>query len=74
MGMVEQSIWMRKVTADPGHSSWYIERFRAMARAGEDLAGEARLVDAMVPAGPAGWVVRWPRPVTKSSVWTSTRS
>ncbi|TVT44044.1 class I SAM-dependent methyltransferase [Amycolatopsis rhizosphaerae] len=47
--MVEQSIWMRKVTADPGHSSWYIERFRAMARAGEDLAGEARLVDAMVP-------------------------
>ncbi|WAL68623.1 class I SAM-dependent methyltransferase [Amycolatopsis cynarae] len=47
--MVEQSIWMQKVTADPGHSSWYIERFRAMARAGEDLAGEARLVDAMVP-------------------------
>ena len=49
--MVEQSIWMRKVTADPGHSSWYVERFRAMARAGDDLAGEARLVDAMVPRG-----------------------
>ncbi|GLY69022.1 class I SAM-dependent methyltransferase [Amycolatopsis taiwanensis] len=47
--MVEQSIWMQKVTADPGHSSWYIERFRSMARAGDDLAGEARLVDAMVP-------------------------
>jgi SAM-dependent methyltransferase len=47
--MVEQSIWMRKVAADPGHSSWYIERFRSMARAGNDLAGEARLVDAMVP-------------------------
>ncbi|WP_027944753.1 class I SAM-dependent methyltransferase [Amycolatopsis taiwanensis] len=47
--MVEQSIWMQKVTADPGHSSWYIERFRSMARAGNDLAGEARLVDAMVP-------------------------
>ncbi len=47
--MVEQSIWMRKVTADPGHSSWYVERFRAMARAGDDLAGEARLVDAVVP-------------------------
>lgn len=46
--MVEQSIWMRKVTEDPGHSAWYIERFRAMARAGEDLAGEARLVDTMV--------------------------
>lgn len=46
--MAEQSIWMRKVAADPGHSRWYAERFRAMARAGDDLAGEARLVDAMV--------------------------
>ena len=49
--MVEQSVWMRKVAADPGHSHWYIERFRAMARAGEDLAGEARFVDAMAPRG-----------------------
>ena len=49
--MVEQSIWMQKVAADPGHSHWYIERFRSMARAGEDLAGEARLVDAMAPRG-----------------------
>ncbi|WP_007023416.1 class I SAM-dependent methyltransferase [Saccharomonospora iraqiensis] len=49
--MVEQSLWMRKVTADPGHSTWYVERFRSMARAGDDLAGEARLVDAMVPRG-----------------------
>jgi SAM-dependent methyltransferase len=47
--MVEQSIWMRKVAADPEHSQWYIERFRSMQRAGEDLAGEARLVDAMAP-------------------------
>ncbi|GJF08534.1 SAM-dependent methyltransferase [Mycolicibacterium cyprinidarum] len=49
--MVEQSIWMQKVAADPGHSRWYIERFRAMARAGDDLAGEARFVDAMSPRG-----------------------
>ncbi|MCV7426533.1 class I SAM-dependent methyltransferase [Mycobacterium montefiorense] len=49
--MVEQSIWMQKVAADPGHSDWYIERFRAMSRAGDDLAGEARFVDAMVPRG-----------------------
>ncbi len=49
--MVEPSIWMQKVAADPGHSDWYIERFRAMARAGDDLAGEARLVDAMAPRG-----------------------
>lgn len=47
-GMVEQSKWMRKVAADPGHTAWYIERFRAMARGGSDLAGEARLVDTMV--------------------------
>jgi SAM-dependent methyltransferase len=32
-----------------GHSQWYIDRFRKMAAAGDDLAGEARLVDAMVP-------------------------
>lgn len=50
-GMVEQSMWMQKVEADPGHSHWYVERFRAMARAGEDLVGEARLVDAMAPRG-----------------------
>ncbi|KUH95545.1 class I SAM-dependent methyltransferase [Mycobacterium sp. IS-3022] len=49
--MVAQSLWMQKVSADPGHSHWYIERFRAMARAGEDLAGEARFVDAMAPRG-----------------------
>lgn len=42
---------MQKVTADPGHSHWYVERFRAMARAGDDLAGEARFVDAMAPRG-----------------------
>lgn len=49
--MVEPSIWMQKVAADPGHSQWYIERFRAMSRAGDDLAGEARFVDAMAPRG-----------------------
>lgn len=47
--MVEQSTWMRQVEDDPEHSSWYVERFRAKAAAGEDLDGEARLVDAMVP-------------------------
>ena len=33
----------------PGHSQWYVERFRTMAADGADLGGEARLVDAMVP-------------------------
>lgn len=32
-----------------GHSQWYIDRFRTMAAEGADLAGEARLVDAMLP-------------------------
>jgi SAM-dependent methyltransferase len=34
-----------------GHSEWYISRFRTMAEEGADLAGEARLVDAMLPRG-----------------------
>lgn len=38
-----------------GHSSWYVERFRTMARDGVDLAGEARLIDAMV--GPAARIL-----------------
>ncbi len=42
---------MRKVAADPNPSSWYVERFLSMAAAGRDLAGEARLVDAMVGRG-----------------------
>lgn len=35
----------------PGHSRWYIERFRTMAADGADLAGEARFMDALVPPG-----------------------
>ena len=35
----------------PDHSHWYIERFRTMAAEGADLAGEARLIDALVPPG-----------------------
>lgn len=49
--MPEQSEWIRKVAADPGHSHWYVKRFRDMAEAGQDLAGEARLVDAMLARG-----------------------
>ncbi|MBQ1015130.1 class I SAM-dependent methyltransferase, partial [Micromonospora sp. M51] len=35
----------------PEHSQWYIDRFRKLAAEGEDLAGEARLVDALVAPG-----------------------
>lgn len=43
--------WIALTQENPGHSSWYAERFRAMANAGDDLAGEARFIDAMVPRG-----------------------
>lgn len=35
----------------PDHSQWYIDRFRRMAAEGADLAGEARLIDALLPRG-----------------------
>lgn len=41
--------WLRRLEEDPGHSHWYVERFRAMAAAGDDLGGEARFIDAMAP-------------------------
>ncbi len=49
--MVEQSRWVEITNRDPNHSTWYIERFRTMAAAGDDLAGEARFVDAMAGRG-----------------------
>lgn len=48
---VEPSRWIEITRENPGHSSWYVERFRSMAAAGDDLAGEARFVDAMVARG-----------------------
>lgn len=43
--------WEAKVRENPAHSHWFVERFRTMAAEGRDLAGEARLVDAMLPRG-----------------------
>ncbi|WP_433789534.1 class I SAM-dependent methyltransferase [Actinoplanes sp. CA-252034] len=45
------NLWLQKIAEDPGHSRWYIDRFRQMAARGDDLAGEARMIDAMVPRG-----------------------
>jgi SAM-dependent methyltransferase len=45
--MTQPTRWV--TDTGPGHSQWYVERFRSMAAEGADLAGEARLVDAMVP-------------------------
>ncbi|RIV37638.1 class I SAM-dependent methyltransferase [Micromonospora radicis] len=33
----------------PDHSQWYVDRFRQLAAEGADLAGEARLLDTLVP-------------------------
>lgn len=43
-----KSRWVEMTEENPDHSTWYIERFRTMAAAGDDLAGEARFVDALV--------------------------
>lgn len=45
------SKWEAMVTANPDHSHWYVQRFREMAARGEDIHGEARMIDAMVPRG-----------------------
>jgi SAM-dependent methyltransferase len=51
-GMTSQdNLWLRKIAENPAHSQWYIDRFRGMAARGDDLSGEARLIDAMVPRG-----------------------
>jgi SAM-dependent methyltransferase len=47
--VVEKSKWVEITEQDPNHSNWYVERFRSMEAAGDDLAGEARFVDAMAP-------------------------
>jgi SAM-dependent methyltransferase len=41
--------WIELTERNPDHSTWYVERFRSMAAAGDDLGGEARFVDAMIP-------------------------
>ncbi|MEU8615351.1 SAM-dependent methyltransferase, partial [Actinoplanes sp. NPDC048791] len=46
-----ENLWLQQIAANPGHSQWYVERFRTMANNGADLGGEARLIDAMVPRG-----------------------
>lgn len=43
------STWSQIVDRDPTHSHRYAERFRRLAAAGNDLVGEARLVDALAP-------------------------
>jgi len=48
---VSKNRWIELTETNPEHSSWYVERFRSMVAAGDDLGGEARLIDAMVARG-----------------------
>jgi SAM-dependent methyltransferase len=36
---------------EEGHSEWYAEHFRELSESGEDIEGEARLIDAIVAPG-----------------------
>ncbi|MBB2943561.1 2-polyprenyl-3-methyl-5-hydroxy-6-metoxy-1,4-benzoquinol methylase [Actinoplanes lutulentus] len=49
--MSTDNLWLRQIAENPSHSQWYIDRFREMAARGDDLGGEARMIDAMVPRG-----------------------
>ena len=49
--MRKETLWETKKRQNPDHSAWYIQRFEQMRDEGADLAGEARLVDAMLPRG-----------------------
>ncbi|SCG55129.1 Methyltransferase domain-containing protein [Micromonospora siamensis] len=48
-GMANPTRWVTET--GPEHSQWYIDRFRRLAAEGVDLAGEGRLIDAMVAPG-----------------------
>ncbi|MFC8846030.1 MULTISPECIES: class I SAM-dependent methyltransferase [unclassified Micromonospora] len=45
--MADPTRWV--TDTGPEHSQWYVDRFRRLAAEGADLAGEARLLNAMVP-------------------------
>src|SRR5699024_3474505 len=48
-GMRQETRWEARKRARPDHAAWYIRRFQLMRERGEDLDGEARLIDAMAP-------------------------
>jgi SAM-dependent methyltransferase len=49
--VADDNAWLRKIAENPDHSQWYIKRWRDMVASGVDVAGEARLIDAVVPRG-----------------------
>lgn len=51
MGVRKETLWEAQKRENPGHSAWYIKRFENMRAQGNDLHGEARLIDAMAERG-----------------------
>lgn len=47
----DENLWTAAVRRDPEHAAGYAARWKRLAAAGQDLDGEARLIDAMVPRG-----------------------
>ncbi|MCT1436954.1 class I SAM-dependent methyltransferase, partial [Brachybacterium paraconglomeratum] len=47
----DENLWTAAVRRNPEHAAGYAARWKRLAAAGQDLDGEARLVDAMAPRG-----------------------
>lgn len=46
-----ENVWLAAVRENPNHAQNYIARWRRIANEGNDIDGEARLVDAIAPRG-----------------------
>lgn len=49
--MEHETLWQRQARRDPRQAINYIERFAQLRESGEDLDGEARFFDAVLPRG-----------------------
>lgn len=47
----QENVWVAAVRRNPDHARGYAERWRRIEASGEDIYGEARLIDAMAPRG-----------------------
>lgn len=47
----QENVWVAAVRRNPDHARGYAERWRRIEASGQDIYGEARLIDAMAPRG-----------------------
>lgn len=47
----DENQWLAAVRADPSHSSNFAQRWSGLEAQGQDIYGEARMIDAMAPRG-----------------------